>query len=138
MALCFSFCMAMFYEYLLSVAERMIESWKPRIMLIENPTMPEIVDYDTDSNGLLQQEPPVHANVVSDQRNKFQWSPLKMRCANALIRLVTVTCAYICMLLVMSYNVGIFLATVCGLAVGTFLWADPLARTLSVEKEHCC
>ncbi|KAI8927227.1 Ctr copper transporter family-domain-containing protein [Entophlyctis helioformis] len=70
------------------------------------------------------------------------WTPTEIRIWRAVLRLVTVTGAYLCMLLAMSFNVGLFASVVLGLAFGSFLWGDVVATSGShghtVEKEHCC
>jgi Ctr copper transporter family len=61
----------------------------------------------------------------------------KIKVFRALMRMVTVTGAYACMLVVMSYNVGLVLSIVLGLGIGAFIWGD-IIDLAGLEKEHCC
>eukprot|EP00842_Homolaphlyctis_polyrhiza_P001063 jgi/Hompol1/1958/HPOL_000594-RA len=76
---------------------------------------------------------------------KQHWYPFEIRVGRAIVRLVTVTGAYLCMLLVMSFNVGIVISVIVGLAAGTFLMSDSITalsavpgHPVKIEKEHCC
>jgi hypothetical protein len=56
----------------------------------------------------------------------------QIRIHRGLMRCATISGAYILMLLVMSYNVGLLISVVLGLGVGRGLWG------LSHIEEHCC
>ena len=56
----------------------------------------------------------------------------QIRIHRGLMRCATISGAYILMLLIMSYNVGLLISVVLGLGVGRGLWG------LSHIEEHCC
>ncbi|KAL2919236.1 hypothetical protein HK105_200879 [Polyrhizophydium stewartii] len=75
---------------------------------------------------------------------KPTWTPLEVRLGRTVLRIVTVSGAYLCMLVIMTFNVGLFLSIVFGLGFGTFLFSEefgrgaPSAVQPRIEKEHCC
>ena len=75
--------------------------------------------------------------IPSSCLRAIYWTPFKIRLMRSAFRVINVTGAYICMLLVMSFNIGLFSAIVLGLGVGSFVWGNVMARK-GVEKEHCC
>ncbi|KAJ3125158.1 hypothetical protein HK101_005975, partial [Irineochytrium annulatum] len=58
------------------------------------------------------------------ERMKVEWTPARVRVARCAFRLVGVTSAYALMLLVMNFNVGVFVAVVVGLATGNFMFSE--------------
>jgi hypothetical protein len=62
-----------------------------------------------------------------------------VRIMRSLLRMGTVGLAYLLMLIVMSFNVGLVLAVLFGLGLGSLMWGDVIALNGShPEKEHCC
>ena len=61
----------------------------------------------------------------------------KIKLYRGLMRMVTVTGAYACMLIVMSYNIGLFVSIVTGLGIGAYFWGETIDLA-GMEKEHCC
>ncbi|KAJ3330591.1 hypothetical protein HDU91_003535, partial [Kappamyces sp. JEL0680] len=123
------------YEYLLALNVKMEAKWMILASSHSAGARSRAVSSDSDSNGvddgheLLGQ----HSAPV---RPAFQ-STRTVRIARSILRMTTVGLAYILMLLVMSFNVGLFLSVLGGLGIGTFVWGDAIAQKSSLlEKEH--
>ncbi|KAI8849065.1 Ctr copper transporter family-domain-containing protein [Chytridium lagenaria] len=128
-ALIFLFVSALLYEALLRYQRRMESKWinlshsattssqSPPAVTATHPNASTLLASD-ESTPLLNR--PQWWNTKPAKPST--WTPLKIRMARAAFRLVGVTTAYALMLLVMTFNVGFFVAVVLGLTVGTFLF----------------
>ncbi|KAI8905166.1 Ctr copper transporter family-domain-containing protein [Gorgonomyces haynaldii] len=116
LGLCFCFALGFGYETLIMYTHEFEQATTGDVSVVEDPG-------NDDFRPLLLS----HAARIRG------WSPLKLRLAKAGLRFVNITMAYLCMLLVMSFNLGLFLSTVLGIAVGTFFWTNSPSK-----KEHCC
>jgi copper transporter 1 len=118
LALIVCFSIALFYEYLLVVTENYKVFWK---------------SLGAGKDGLLGD----HKNAAVD-RSRFAllWTPLQIRVGKSLFRMATMFFAYLCMLIAMTFNIGLFMAILLGFGVGRFFFSE-----LDFEqnnKEHCC
>jgi hypothetical protein len=69
-----------------------------------------------------------------------QLSPIPGRIIRAVHRLVLVSISYLLMLMTMSYNIGLFLSVVLGLATGSLIFAPESADEVfaaGIEGECC-
>ncbi|KAJ3000647.1 hypothetical protein HDV02_004332 [Globomyces sp. JEL0801] len=136
---CFAFAIA--YEYLLYLGAAFESKIRTPVKLNlsnEASQNEELVELERGPSSAATNSPLMASTAFPNQMLNNYWSPFKIKLVRSLLRLVTVSGAYICMLLVMSFNVGHFLSVVIGLGVGCFAFSDkdPLA-SFRVEKEHC-
>ncbi|KAJ3274230.1 hypothetical protein HDV01_003303 [Terramyces sp. JEL0728] len=133
------------YEYLLYFNLTLEAKWRHKEEEIKLP-QPDTISLqsssapNTPSHPVMEEDSPL-MNVYPDQTQKSYWSPFSIRLCRAGMRFVTIGAAYVCMLLVMSFNVGLFFSVIFGLAVGNFVFSGPAfsARLIfKPEKEHCC
>lgn len=128
----FCFLMALLYEFLLTFnAELEYQVWRET----PSPTRSSFDGID-ERDGLLSTEQQLRQPFR--YLRSIVWTRNSIRLCRSLMRMITVAGAYVCMLLVMSFNVGLFLSVILGLGVGSYIWNERLDRIHAIEKEHCC
>ncbi|KAJ3315318.1 hypothetical protein HDV04_003711 [Boothiomyces sp. JEL0838] len=145
LACLFCFLTGIGYEYLLYFNLSLEAKWRHKEEEIRLP-QPDTISLQ-ESNGprtpphpVMEEDSPL-MNVYPDQSQKSYWSPLSIRLCRSAMRFVTIGAAYICMLLVMSFNIGLFFSVIFGLAAGNFVFSGPAFTAklhFKAEKEHCC
>lgn len=117
LALIVCFSIALFYEYILVVSEKYELFWK---------------SLGTGKNISLGGH-----NYVALDRSKFAlvWTPRQIRAAKSLLRVGTMFLAYLCMLLAMTFNIGLFMAVLLGFGAGRYFFCEFVTEK---NIEHCC
>lgn len=147
----FCFLMGFFYETSLYYARQLERNWLPSF---GPPPRQQDVYLGVANNSPNQASPePLlprsHSHDISDDQRfarddatfaisnaaKLQgWTPLKVRTTSAVMRFVLIAFAYLCMLIIMTYNIWLCVFVVMGMAMGVFVWP----HSSIPQKEHCC
>jgi copper transporter 1 len=123
------FGLAAAYEYLLYMNSRYEKFWKQMVASDKIGT----VDNSKEDQLLLNTKSPT--NITIDRSHfTILWTPLQIRICRSCFRMINMFVAYLCMLIVMSFNVGLFLALILGVGFGSLLWND---NEIQEKKAHC-
>mmetsp|Transcript_21227 Transcript_21227/g.36459 ORF Transcript_21227/g.36459 Transcript_21227/m.36459 type:complete len:374 (+) Transcript_21227:111-1232(+) len=75
---------------------------------------------------------------VTKRRHMGLFAKLVVRVSRSAFRLLEAVVAYLLMLVAMTFNVPLFLAVVCGIAFGNFVFGSPPKSALAASRGICC
>jgi len=122
----FCFFLALGYEYLLFVNYRFEKR-------LQKQDLARAVSPAISENRGSPEDP-----LLLSSSTSVSHDATRIRVYRGLMRCTTITGAYILMLLVMSYNIVLFLSVVVGLGVGAALWGKQIYARTGHFEEHCC